>query len=1435
MSWPTAQDYNEAIQNSATSMSDPSLKSGEVMVNALGLPVPFSGNFADVYQFKGGDGKMWAIKCFTRQVQGLQERYTQIGQYLGEAKLPFTVGFEYQAEGIRIRGKWFPILKMEWVEGMPVNIFVKENIGKNQYLHGLGEMWGKLCAKLRDADMAHADLQHGNVLLVPGSSPSKLGLKLIDYDGMWVPPLAKSPSGEVGHPNYQHPLRKKEQLYNADVDRVPHLVIAAALRATLVGGKAIWDKFDNGDNLLFREADLREPAKAPVFKALWDLGDPVLRTLVGHLALSVGQPLRKTPWLDDILFDKAGPKLTADQEKEVCALLGIEDPSKATKSKAAAPAVAKEFNVFANIDVDDAEPKTISKSRRSSLNFQDEEEPSHKNDKRDDEEVDFKVSTRRRPGGERYIKNAPKSNMGIFVGVGLGVLAIVGVAIALSMKGKKPAGTTTPEVVKEDSTDNTGGGDPHEKKDPKVQPDPKKVGPLDKGHPLGKDPKKFPVVLEAEKGLRPGVVGYSTPSAVLDAVTLPGTKFYLAIADKDPSIYVGYSVGNNAPQTLKLHTKPVTALAASGDGSKVIAGDSAGGLHIWPTELKKDPIRVSLGQVENLKKHSAPILACALSKDGDKAVSLDRDGLICWWDAADKELVNSFTLEGALTFAFLPDEKTILTGNEKAGAGIWDLKTGKPVRMLNGYSGSLRCLSVSGDGKTGYTAGEVNQIRMWNLENGEQLKKFERSEPGFRALAATPDNRLLASFGEDEHLVVWDVQKGKQLNEWPEENPIVSLSFYPEGDRLLCGVSKLPSSGSVRIVRTGDSRDIPPKSGDVEKLLAGGKFVPLSLDKVANVDSTKGMFVSEVAEQDKLILPDWKPRIVEGIPFVLIDPVKDEKPNLIILNSPIGAVSRKYPEKVTLPVGAAAKAIHLLSGVGGFAFPFTKGSEKGSLTMTARLVYRDGKTEDHEYKNGEHFADWFTRVEVPGSTFAFSVGLRQVRYIAIHPKRTEAVKEIEFIKAPNENTAPMIFAATVETLGGKSKDTEVAKDAPERKSHDISSPGVRAFFSGDETKIYVASSKGVLHILDAKTLESPSNFVFSTGSPPYVWADFRPKHTFAGATVPERVYLLTAAKHLVVWESDPAKVVKDIALENIITDKLTGYHFAASPDGKGVILYLPRGTGKAHYVDISDTGKVATMPKALQSRGGQWKHVIFSADGKAGAAYSGSDGVVWSTTTNEILHEFKAAGPIAALALIPESTTVVVFAQNIRQAWNYTKKTDLWKVAETSEFAAIETSGIPKSDHFIALNQETYRIFDARDGKVAATWKSDGRGSTVSLSGDGRYAAVLTPGKPRIDVWTLPSFGKSTPKTDPPKDEPRLVVRILVATPWVSDEMVYEFKKEGTFSVVGTKRHGKFVIALDQKEITLKWEGEKREDEKIMVDPVSDQWMLGGKPFVPKK
>jgi formylglycine-generating enzyme required for sulfatase activity len=322
MGWPLSQDYNEAIQSPGRNFADLDLKGGEVVSNSFGLPMPYSGNFADVYQVRSSDGSRWAVKCFTREVPGLRERYREISRHLRQARLPFTVDFSYLEEGIRVTGRWFPVLKMQWVEGLTLNQFVAQHAEKPTHLEALLQIWGRLARRLREAEVAHCDLQHGNVLLVPGSGPKSLALKLVDYDGMWVPALTRSRSGEVGHPSYQHPQRAREQTYSREVDRFSLLLIATALRAVTVKGRALWDKYDNGDNLLFNEPDLAGPTKSFLFLDLIRSADPLTEALADHLLKSLRGGVESAPLLEEVLPDVSSSVSSIRPAKPVAILVG---------------------------------------------------------------------------------------------------------------------------------------------------------------------------------------------------------------------------------------------------------------------------------------------------------------------------------------------------------------------------------------------------------------------------------------------------------------------------------------------------------------------------------------------------------------------------------------------------------------------------------------------------------------------------------------------------------------------------------------------------------------------------------------------------------------------------------------------------------------------------------------------------------------------------------------------------------------------------------------------------------------------------------------------------------------------------------------------------------------------------------------------------------
>ena len=193
MPWPAPAEYQQAIQNPQHCFVDPELQAGQPILTPLGLTRVASGRFASVYQIRNGS-RAWAVRCFVRQITDQEHRYHLISQHLQKVQLSSLVEFVYQPQGIRLSGQWYPIVKMEWVEGKPLHTFVEYNLRAKKVLQDLAIQWRSLVAELHRVQVAHEDLQHGNILVSRGR------VRLVDYDGLFIPSLRGEKSRELGHP-----------------------------------------------------------------------------------------------------------------------------------------------------------------------------------------------------------------------------------------------------------------------------------------------------------------------------------------------------------------------------------------------------------------------------------------------------------------------------------------------------------------------------------------------------------------------------------------------------------------------------------------------------------------------------------------------------------------------------------------------------------------------------------------------------------------------------------------------------------------------------------------------------------------------------------------------------------------------------------------------------------------------------------------------------------------------------------------------------------------------------------------------------------------------------------------------------------------------------------------------------------------------------------
>ncbi|HMO20084.1 MAG TPA: hypothetical protein PKC98_03845, partial [Candidatus Melainabacteria bacterium] len=262
MSWPTPQDYNEAIQSPAHCFKDSDLARGEIELTPMGIPRAVTGAFASVYKINTVDGD-WAVRCFLTDRPDQKTRYETISKYVLMDNLKYTVEFHYLEEGIKVRGKWYPILKMNWVYGQTLEHFLMDSYRDSEALLELRDEFSELARGLDDVGMAHGDLQHGNMIL----NKNGTGITLVDYDAMFVPDLLGKASLELGHPNYQHPDRTASD-YDTTVDNFSCWLIHHSLSIVALD-PGLFEYFEGGDEcILFRKRDLANPESSPLFEAL---------------------------------------------------------------------------------------------------------------------------------------------------------------------------------------------------------------------------------------------------------------------------------------------------------------------------------------------------------------------------------------------------------------------------------------------------------------------------------------------------------------------------------------------------------------------------------------------------------------------------------------------------------------------------------------------------------------------------------------------------------------------------------------------------------------------------------------------------------------------------------------------------------------------------------------------------------------------------------------------------------------------------------------------------------------------------------------------------------------------------------------------------------------------------------------------------------------
>ena len=295
------------------------------------------------------------------------------------------------------------------------------------------------------------------------------------------------------------------------------------------------------------------------------------------------------------------------------------------------------------------------------------------------------------------------------------------------------------------------------------------------------------------------------------------------------------AVGNSVEVTtyvgrLEGHTNPVTCVAYSPDGTRLVSGSYDCSIRIWDANNGK--------ALKTYTGHGGIVRSVVYSPDGRKIASGGSDKLVQIWDSSNGQILQTLGDKFAPVFgvAFSPNGTQIAVGSMEPIIRIVDVRSGQNVGRLQGAapmtsvaykpdgtqiaSGSLdmkvhlwdTILSQSqsgfatlGPALSGHTAsvtsvayspdgtriasGSIdNTIRIWDSSNGQRVQSLQGHSAAVTSVAFSPDGKRIVSGSKDSTVRVWNAVTGQVLRTFDgHTGPVEGVTFSPDGNRVASG------------------------------------------------------------------------------------------------------------------------------------------------------------------------------------------------------------------------------------------------------------------------------------------------------------------------------------------------------------------------------------------------------------------------------------------------------------------------------------------------------------------------------------------------------------------------------------------------------------------------------------------------------------------------
>lgn len=291
----------------------------------------------------------------------------------------------------------------------------------------------------------------------------------------------------------------------------------------------------------------------------------------------------------------------------------------------------------------------------------------------------------------------------------------------------------------------------------------------------------------------------------------------------------------------ELHSFPgvkgkVETLEFSPDGKRLVTGGTDRTLRVWDIKSGRELWSVKADFLP--KMASASVRRASFSPDGKRILTCGGDRLVKIWDASRPAVV-SYPIALEKLLGITPTPKPIAPPSGR--------------RKNNRFKHDFKCLALSPDGKRLATGTEDGEIKLWDVASGREMRLLQPHKEGYYymsidQIAFSPDGNRIVSCSDDRLIKLWDASSGRLLRMFDDQpgtmiqkSRILAVGFSPEGKRIFGGTTSPDDKIRIWDAETGELRSTLKITHPENSM---GAYTALTFNRSMDSFVASGAFVS---------------------------------------------------------------------------------------------------------------------------------------------------------------------------------------------------------------------------------------------------------------------------------------------------------------------------------------------------------------------------------------------------------------------------------------------------------------------------------------------------------------------------------------------------------------------------------------------------------------